>query len=621
MVAAGCSSTELETGGAVSASVAQCLGQAASMTDDAKLSLASGESVEVPRTNLEFVTEFFKSYSSAASVLEATEQDPKARRAAANAAAIVTSRGVEVSVHGKAETENVVEAVDRSCFSEIEQHSDDDSSVEVGIESLPDSMNRALNTQAFFRSTGEYNVLAPTDAAPTLDDLVDTSTLVSAADTDLVSNSDIPMKLVERVSELAAGMRLTHGNPVTLGDGSKISDHEVADLMSRILGEAGTNREVVWRILASDARKETATSISDTVFAPLLAFDWDESAREQQPIVDALSTVNDPAILFSGTGGESPAMEVPGADTRSSAASSDLMTIVGRASAELLDVPGRGGDSFGALNPEITEALAHAIGPQLFSITGGLDDELEFASARPVDKDAYIGAFAVLGTSRESFKEMWTYITDAQSLIFVSYGRAHRGDPNRYVHPDDHSAAVKRLKDGAKNLVLHSAPEMLEEGRMEDVWELLGEKIKYDPKRSFFNGRPVRKDGDGRDFIRPISNSTVVIVKPLFGKGDTEMDKYRTLEDILASDNDREFEERFLERVTPPHFRSEIAQLSMLSTIPSDSYLDSRQFDDEVLEQLSDLTTLDVSREWSPESDAVREITREMSRPFREQDR
>lgn len=61
MVAAGCSSTELETGGAVSASVAQCLGQAASMTDDAKLSLASGESVEVPRTNLEFVTEFFKS--------------------------------------------------------------------------------------------------------------------------------------------------------------------------------------------------------------------------------------------------------------------------------------------------------------------------------------------------------------------------------------------------------------------------------------------------------------------------------------------------------------------------------------------------------------------------------
>ena len=113
----------------------------------------------------------------------------------------------------------------------------------------------------------------------------------------------------------------------------------------------------------------------------------------------------------------------------------------------------------------------------------------------------------------------------------------------------------------------------------------------------------------------------MVIVKPLFGKGDTEMDKYRTLEDILASDNDREFEERFLERVTPPHFRSEIAQLSMLSTIPSDSYLDSRQFDDEVLEQLSDLTTLDVSREWSPESDAVREITREMSRPFREQDR
>lgn len=621
IAAAGCAGPEDDVGRVVSASAAECLGDAAALTEDARQSLAGGEKVMVPMTNLTFITEFFTSYSSASSVLEATEQDPEARRAAANAAAIVTSRGVDVTEPGEPQTEDAVEALDDSCFSELERHTGDDSSVEIGLESLPESMNRALTTQAFFRSTGEYNLLAPMDAAPTLDDLVDTSTLISAADNDLVSSSDIPVKLVERVSELAAGMRLSHGNQLTMGDGSKITDYEVASEMSRILGDVGTNRETVWRILAGDARKETATRVSDTVFAPLLAFDWDESAREQQPIIDALSAVSDPTLLFPETDDESPATEAPGADKRSSVASSDLMTIVGRASDEFLDVPGRDGASLGALNPEITEALAHAIGPQLFSMTGGLDDELEFASARPVDKDAYVGAFAVLGTSSESFQTMWTYISEAQSLIFVSYGRAHEGDPDRYVHPDEHSAAVNRLKDGAKELVVHSAPEMLAEGRMEELLELLGEKITYDPKRSFFYDRPVRKDDDGRDFIRPISNSTVVIVSPLFRERDSEMDKYRKLEDILASDNDREFEETFLKHVQPPHYQSAVAELSMLSTIPSDSYLDNRQFDDEVLEQLSDLTTIDMSREWSSESDAVGELIRDMVRPFFEYDR
>lgn len=509
-----------------------------------------------------------------------------------------------------------MEEIDGSCPTETQNHSGDGSPGVSGIKSLPESMYRALNSRAFVRSTGQYNVLAPRDAAPTLDDLIDTSTLISAADGDLLGSSDVPVKLVERVSELAEGMRLQHGNLVTMGDGSKITDHEVASAMSRILDEVGSHPAIVWRILATDAQKETTTSISDTVFAPLLAFDWDESAREQQPVVDALATVSDPEILFSGPGAERRAMGVPDADKKSSVASSDLMTIVGLASAEFLDIPGRDGASLGALNPEITKALTRAIGPQLFSITGGLDDKLEFPGARPVDEDAYGGALAVLGTSVEAFKDMWTYISDAQSLIFVSYGRAHDGDPNKYIAPDKHIAAVKRLKNGAKNLLQHSAPEMLAEGRMDELFELLAEKIKYDPQQSYFHDRPVQKDVDGRDFIRPISNSTVVNVSPLFSERDSEMDKYRKLENILASDNDRELEEEFLDLANPPHYNSQIAQLSLLSTIPKESYLDGREFDDEVIDQLSDLTTLDLSADWSDESDAVRVITREMTDPF-----
>lgn len=308
--------------------------------------------------------------------------------------------------------------------------------------------------------------------------------------------------------------------------------------------------------------------------------------------------------------------QIPDAERKSSEASSDLTTVIGTASAELIDLPGRDGASISKTNPDITEALARAIGPQLFAMTGGDEREIEFAGANLVDKEEFVGAFAVMGTSAEAFKTMSTQVMDAESLIFQSYGRAHHGDPKKYVPPHRYIASMKMLEEGVRAMAQNSVFEMLAEGRTTEAWTLTGYDIMYEPGRSFFHDRPVRKTAERSDVLRPIPNETMIVRRSDNdgSRDDTELKK--ELDALVDSEEIERVANSFAGRVETPRVGGHIAQLSMLSTIPPRRFSSHPDYTDELAAQMSDLTTMDISTSSTPYHDVIFAFLFDMSRPF-----
>lgn len=138
----------------------------------------------------------------------------------------------------------------------------------------------------------------------------------------------------------------------------------------------------------------------------------------------------------------------------------------------------------------------------------------------------------------------------------------------------------------------------------------------YEPGRSFFQDRPVRNSAERSDVLRPIPNETMIVRR---SDNDGSRDDNQLKKDLDALVDSEEIERvanSFADRVTTPRVGGHIAQLSMLSTIPTRRFSSHPDYTDELAAQMSDPTTMDISTSSTPYRDVIFAFLSDMSRPF-----
>lgn len=572
-----------------------CLQEAAALTEEGATDLARESAIEVPESNLRYIATFLSEHPTASDVLDDTEGKGEARSAVANAIALLTSPSV-AGGNDSRRLEDAIEPIDEGCTADLVEAPEAAGS----IDALPETMAEVLREPALVLEQGESHLLKQRKTIPHLDELVAFANLMSSADNKYTNSEGVMPALLKQASGIAGDVRGSFGKNLTKGVDTSVSDAEVAESLGEILEGVGSNPSALWQVIKKDAENAGYTAeegrsamLTDSVMAPLLAFDWDESSEQQRPLIDLLSTVSDPELVFADDSDGGERGGIWDASRKSSEAGSYLGKLVGSMADELVDLPGRSGVSIGGTNPEVTDALARAIGPQLYGLAGGDDPDVEPYSGFRLDKETFMDMFEVLASSNEAMATTGTHVIDAQSLLFQSYGREHSGEIDKYVPPHKYIAIQKRLEDGVTAMARNSIATRVAEGREVDAWELMSYGIAYDPTRSFYYEVPARTNkGSGHEYIQPIPNPMLDFIVPR-GDGETQYDaaqlaeKYEGDYEELAED----FEEKFV----PLFWASDISLMSMFASLPPRAYEGLEIYDEALAEKLSDLTSVDVN--------------------------
>lgn len=471
-----------------------CLKTATALTNVEKTSVESGGEVRIPQEHFDYLVGFVARFDGStwenlaedAAFLHRTENDDDGRRALANALLLVSNpqvRGVETST-GKGS----------HWFREECQDSSSNNGAENGgLNAIPGSLRSSLTEAPIgWSRLGPWQPMLP--ELRTEDELAAAAGLLAHADEELAQGSDLDRVLLGRTGEIA-DVAVDHGWGTfrSSGDFFDFSRHRVGELLSTMIATAGRDRVAVADALAGVAdggegipgggyRPFERDGLSElrsadyqrtTAIPALLAFDWDESTGQDEPLIRMLREIGTSDVIGDSS---EDAAEKPG---------EDLARVVANRSDYLSRIRGYSEYPLGVVNPRITDALAAATVPHVLELSGYKDGMIR--GGRWVDSDIRSVA-AVVSTSVEARQILVSTTVDMVSAIeqrFVELPPRLVGDEtfrDRTYLVRDHV----RLERGVERGISDGMRLVRKSGLGPSASSALHHDVYYDPAKSAF---------------------------------------------------------------------------------------------------------------------------------------
>lgn len=481
-----------------------CLKTATALGNVDKRSVHNGEEVRIPQEHFDYLVNVVARFDGStwedvaddATYLNRTENDDDGRRALANALLLVSNpqvRGVGNSA-GKGS----------DWFRTECQDSSSDTGVEAGgLDAIPGSLRSPLTEAPVgWSRLGPWEAMSP--ELRTEDELGAAAGLLVHADAELAQGSDLNRVLLGRACEIA-DVAADHGWGTFRSSGElfDFARNRVGDLLSTVIAAAGRDRiatsdalagvadggDVVpgggYRPFEYDGRPELrpANYQRTTAIPALLAFDWDEAAGQDEPLIQMLRGIGTSDVI--GESSEDVG-EKPG---------ENLARIVSNRSDYLSRISGYSDYPLGVVNPRVTNALAAATLPHVLEISGYKDGRI--GTGRWIESDIRRIA-TVLSTSDAALQTVVSTTVDMVSAIqqrFVELRPRLVGDDvvlDRVYPVQDHirleHGVIRGIRDGMKLVA--------ETGLGPSAAHALEHDVYYDPAKSAFTptGDWVRVD-------------------------------------------------------------------------------------------------------------------------------
>lgn len=380
-----------------------------------------------------------------------------------------------------------------------------------GIDALPAELRAALTSSPVAWNARIFG-LGGRVTLRTFSELESVSAVVDAADEDVRRGSDIDRAFIARAGEIAGAVVGQGGGDMSVpGERNRVADDEIARLLSTMMSAAApditavhdafvTGREGGPQRLGEipggsfvapgiadtepeDARYGNLDYASTHAIGHLLAFDWPDDPGIRSGAEKLFGNLGDSDVIFEGPAQPGEAAALAGEAT------GELARIVAEARGPLLKIEGYGDQPMGAVNPGVSTAVANAIGPRLYELTGGDGGRAGLSGVRPLDSlDQASDVIAVLATSSGAARALATHAADGIFLAEEQYASEAGGEAA------DRSAQVHKRIDAALTDGLRAAWERIDargtNAERERVEEMISNGIFYDPASSVLTKAP-----------------------------------------------------------------------------------------------------------------------------------
>lgn len=380
---------------------AGCLETASQLSSDQIERLSRGESVALSRNRFDYLVDAAREFAPSnwedlandtASHMNGPGPEPDGARLRANVLLLISNSQVRVDDE-KAEISDSENEALRDC---IDRQGASESIADAGgLDVLPEGLRNGLTEVPI-----DWVRFLPWESVkPEIrheSELRAVANLMSRSDADLAEGSDIHRALLGRAGEIA-DVAIEHGTGTFRAPGEffDFDRHRVGDLLSRIIEAAGRDRLALrdaltgfpetggdipgggYRPFGKGENTELRPSAFQrtTAIPALLAFDWDESAGQDAPLVDALGSIRFSDVIRPPTEeSKLDSVDLSASDEVNVEAGQALTRIVMNRSAFLTRIHGYSDSPVGVVNPNVTDALAAATVPHSLSITGRFDD-------------------------------------------------------------------------------------------------------------------------------------------------------------------------------------------------------------------------------------------------------
>lgn len=313
-----------------------------------------------------------------------------------------------------------------------------------GIDALPAELRAALTSSPVAWNARIFG-LGGRVTLRTFSELESVSTVVDAADEEVRRGSDIDRAFIARAGEIAGAVVGQGGGDMSVpGERNRVSDGEIARLLSTMLSASAPDTAAVHDALVTgreDGPQRLGEIPGGSFVAPGIAENEPEGARYGHLDYDPIHAIGhllafdwpgDPGMrsgaekLFGNLGASDVIFEGPEQPGEAAAlaveATGELARIVADARGPLLRIDGYGNRPVGAVNPQVSTAVADAIGPRLFELAGGDGGRAGVSGARPLDSlEQASDVVAVLATSTDAADALATHAADAIFLAEAQY--------------------------------------------------------------------------------------------------------------------------------------------------------------------------------------------------------
>lgn len=380
-----------------------------------------------------------------------------------------------------------------------------------GIDALPAELRAALTSSPVAWNARIFG-LGGRVTLRTFSELESVSAVVDAADEEVRRGSDIDRAFIARAGEIAGAVVGQGGGDMSVpGERNRVADDEIARLLSTMMSAAAPDTTAVHDAFVTgreggpqrlgeipggsyvapgiaetepeDARYGNLDYSSTHAIGHLLAFDWPDDPGIRSGAEKLFGNLGDSDVIFEGPAQPGEAAALAGEAT------GELARIVAEARGPLLKIEGYGDRPMGAVNPVVSTAVANAIGPRLYELTGGDGGRAGLSGVRPLDSLDQAGdVVAVLGTSSDAARALATHAADGIFLAEEQYASEAGGEA------EDGPAQVHKRIEAALTDGLRSAWERIDargtNAERERVEEMISNGIFYDPASSVLTKAP-----------------------------------------------------------------------------------------------------------------------------------
>lgn len=488
-----------------------CLATATELSSDQLEKLRRGESVALSRDRFDYLVdaawEFAPSTwedlaNDTASYMDGSGPEAEGVRLRANVLLLISNPQVRVNDEkaDASDSEGLQDCVDRQGASEGTAETG-------GLAVLPEGLRTGLTEAPMdWDSLGPWERKKP--ELLTESELAAAASVLGSARSGMSQGSDLNRVLLGRAAEIA-DVAVDHGLGTFRSEGEffDFSRERVGDLLSSMIDTAGRDRIALKDLVTGtnehavkkggevvpggsfgqftrdgDSELRSAVYRSSTAIPALLAFDWDEAAGQDEPMVRTLREIGDSGVTLqqqagkvSGDNDDEQVREL-GDETGKA-----LARIVRDRSEMLTRLSGYSDRPLGMVNPQVTDALAAATMPYALEIT----DRYEDTTSR-----GQLGVkrlTSVLSTADKALETLVSTMLDMVSRIQQSYEKSPeyithpRGDRDpRYTLVIDHI----RLETGVRQGIGEGLSLVSESGGAGHSEALASKAIDYSSEKS-----------------------------------------------------------------------------------------------------------------------------------------